>query len=447
MRHTVVVDLGFGDAGKGTVVDWLASPAAAAVGLADPPVAVVRFNGGAQAGHNVVAPDGRHHTFAQFGSATLHGIPTVLSQYMLVQPVALAAEATALRRLGVPDPFGMLSVDIDALLTTPYHAAVNRARERARGDAAHGSCGLGIGETVGYTLAHPGDAPRVGDCLDPPRLKRRLRCLRDWADTRLAELSPAGPGHRPPSISDLAEVYAAFAARVNLIDSTAVGRLARSGRLVFEGAQGVLLDESYGFHPHTTWSQTTFANALRLLAGAGVDVEDPRQVLRIGVTRTYATRHGAGPFVSEDPRLQPLLTECHNGAGRWQGAFRVGHLDLVGLRYAVDCCGGIDAIAVTHLDLAEALARTSPGALQVAFAWDIPATDRRLPRLPVTRGPQPGHQGRLTALARRAEPVLMEAPTDWADLLTRELGAPTLVESRGPTWADKGRGILTPLVA
>jgi hypothetical protein len=70
-----------------------------------------------------------------------------------------------------------------------------------------------------------------------------------------------------------------------------------------------------------------------------------------------------------------------------------------------------------------------------------------LPRLPVTRGPQPGHQGRLTALARRAEPVLMEAPTDWADLLTRELGAPTLVESRGPTWADKGRGILTPLVA
>jgi len=448
VRHTIVVDLGFGDAGKGTVVDWLASPAAAAVGLADPPVAVVRFNGGAQAGHNVVAPDGRHHTFAQFGSATLHGIPTVLSRYMLVQPIALAAEATGLRRLGVPDPFGLLSVDIDALLTTPYHAAVNRALERSRGNAAHGSCGMGIGETVAYALAHPGDAPCVGDCIDRSLLKRRLEWLRDWADARLAELSPAGVVRRLPTASDLADAYGSFASRVNFSDSAALGRLARSGRLIFEGAQGVLLDESYGFHPHTTWSRTTFANALELLGSTGVDVDDQRQALRIGVSRTYATRHGAGPFVTEDSRLRPLLQEPHNGTDHWQGAFRVGHLDLVGLRYAVDCCGGIDALAMTHLDRAEALAQTNPGELRVAQAWELPEDGGLVPRLPVAPGPHSAHQdGQLTALARQARPVLVEQPTDWAGLLMHELAAPMLVESRGPTWADKSRATRAPLVA
>src|SRR5258707_5943403 len=142
-EHVIVVDLGYGDAGKGTVVDWLCSP-----GQAGGPRTVVRFNGGAQAAHNVVTQDGRHHTFAQFGSGTLSapGTRTYLSRFMLVDPLALVGEAEHLARLGVAAPLALVAIDRDALLTTPYHQAANRAREAARGAARHGSCGMGVGE-------------------------------------------------------------------------------------------------------------------------------------------------------------------------------------------------------------------------------------------------------------------------------------------------------------
>ena len=132
---------------------------------------VVRFNGGAQAAHNVVTRDGRHHAFAQFGAGTFTpGVRTHLSRFVLLDPLALAAEATHLAIVGVPDALDRLTVDRDALLTTPYHRAANRARELARGNHRHGSCGMGIGETASYALTHPADAPRAGDCTSRARL-------------------------------------------------------------------------------------------------------------------------------------------------------------------------------------------------------------------------------------------------------------------------------------
>ncbi|MEV3960590.1 adenylosuccinate synthetase [Nocardia sp. NPDC050193] len=141
----------------------------------------MRFNGGAQAAHNVVA-HGRHHTFAQFGSGTFSGVPTLLSEHMLVEPLALAAEAERLARLGVADPLSLLAVDGRALLTTPIHIAANRAREEARG-----------GETAAYALWH--DAPRVADCRRPAVLRRKLRAL-------TAHYRPllAASAHRPEPI-------------------------------------------------------------------------------------------------------------------------------------------------------------------------------------------------------------------------------------------------------
>ena len=145
-RHYVVCGLGFGDEGKGSVTDFLCSSRSR-----DPAHAVVRFNGGGQAGHNVVTADGRHHTFAQFGSGSFTpGVRTHLSRFMLVDPLALAAEAAHLIAAGVPGALGRLTVDRDARLVTPYHQAANRARELARGRDRHGSCGMGIGETARY---------------------------------------------------------------------------------------------------------------------------------------------------------------------------------------------------------------------------------------------------------------------------------------------------------
>jgi adenylosuccinate synthase len=445
-RHVIVADLGFGDAGKGTIVDWLAGRSAAT----DRPVrAVLRFNGGAQAAHTVVRPDGRSHTFAQFGAGTFAGVPTLLTRHTLVEPLALAREAAALAALGVPEPLDLISVDRGALLTTPLHAVVNRAREAARGGGAHGSCGIGVGETMAYALDRPDLALRAGDTESPSRLRRRLLALHDWAATTVSELGGSAPGPLPgvapgplpgltpgssadalPDVDALIRSYRSFARRIRLTGDGEIARLAASGRLVFEGAQGVLLDEWRGFHPHTTWSTTTFANALDLLAEAGVD---RAEVCRLGVTRTYATRHGAGPFPSEDPSLAPLLPEPHNGAGRWQGAFRVGHLDLVLLRYAVEVCGGVDALAVTHLDTATR--GPARDRLRVATAWRAGGT--RITRLRPGAFADLDHQRRLTALAQAARPELVTPDRPWEALLAAALGVPVAVTSWGPRTGDK----------
>ncbi len=347
-RHYIVCGLGFGDEGKGSVIDFLCSPR-----RPDPARTVIRFNGGAQAAHNVLTADGRHHTFAQFGSGSFtSGVRTHLSRFVLVDPLALAAEADGLASAGVPDALDRLTVDRDALLVTPYHQAANRAREAARGRDRHGSCGMGIGETARYALAWPGDGPRVADCAAPRALARSLGRLRD----RLCdELGPLGG----PSVDSLCDVYRTFANRVALVDGGYLRRLLRAGPAVFEGAQGILLDEWRGFHPYTTWSTTTFANAETLLAEAGLAeaglagaglAEARDTAVRLGVVRCYLTRHGPGPFVTEDPTLE--FPEPHNGTGTWQGAFRIGHPDAVALRYAAEVAGGVDGVALTHLDVA-----------------------------------------------------------------------------------------------
>ncbi|MFC4051224.1 adenylosuccinate synthetase [Actinomadura syzygii] len=413
MGHVIVVDLGFGDAGKGTVVDHLCS--------ANPVAAVVRFNGGAQAAHNVVARDGRHHTFAQFGSGTLTpGVRTHLSRFMMVDPLALAAEADHLRGLGVPDALDRLTADADALLTTPYHRAANRARESARGAARHGSCGMGVGETASYALAHA-DAPRVADCRSPARLRRRLSALRDWY--RDAFPGGADVSEDVPDVDACAAAFTAFADRVEIVGEGHLRGLLHAGDVVFEGAQGVLLDEWHGFHPYTTWSTTTFANAETLLAEAGASAA------RLGVLRAYATRHGPGPFVTEDPALTAALPDRHNAAGRWQGAFRVGHLDAVALRYALDAAGGADGLAVTHLDVAGA----RPD-LRVCVAYELGGA--RVGRLDAGP-PDLDRQAALTRRLLTARPVYEPLGGRPAERIEELLDLPVVLRSYGPTAADK----------
>jgi adenylosuccinate synthase len=411
VNHVIVADLGYGDAGKGTVVDWLCSRPAGR-----PVRTVIRFNGGAQAAHNVVIPDGRRHTFAQFGAGTFTpGVRTHLSRFVLVDPLALAAEAAHLASLGVPDPLSLVTVDGDALLTTPYHQAANRAREIARGTGRHGSCGMGIGETASYALAHLEDAPRAADCTAPRTLTRKLARLRDALSSELGPLAV-------PSPDDVCDAYRAFADKVPLTDAAFLTRLLHAGPAVFEGAQGVLLDEWHGFHPYTTWSTTTFANADTLLAEAS------QSSTRLGVMRCYMTRHGPGPFVTEDPTLE--LADSHNQNNLWQGQFRVGHLDAVSLRYAIEVTGGVHAIALTHLDIA---ARRPD--LKICRGYQI--GDRVLTRLKPGPPRDLEYQQRLTAMLLRARPVYDHPGSDWPAIVEHETGAPVTLRSYGPTALDK----------
>ncbi len=333
--HEIIVGLGFGDEGKGAAVDWLCATR--------PITAVIRYNGGPQAAHNVVQPDGRHHTFAQIGSGSFHDVPTHLSEHMLVNPFNLVREAQHLRDVGLDyDVIGNMTISEGALLVTPYHRAANRMRETIRGTGRHGSTGQGIGETRAYFDDYGQDAPVVGDLLNPYLLLQKLRLLveRISADLPLP--------YNVPNPTDLAGEYVDLmeAENLRIVPSEYIDTLLDTGDCVFEGAQGVLLDEFYGFFPHNTRTETTSDNALMLLNG--------REARTIGITRAYHTRHGAGPFPTENYETSLMDTsEPHNATGEFQGAWRSGNLDLTLLEYAIRANSGVDTIMVSHMDRIE----------------------------------------------------------------------------------------------
>lgn len=428
-RATVVVDLGFGDAGKGSIVDFLVREDAT-VGT------VVRFNGGPQAAHRVVertwkVEHERAHVFAQFGAGTLvPGVRTHLASTMLVNPANLMVEWEHLRKIGVRDALARLTVDPGCVIVTPWQIVANRAIEAARGDGRHGSCGQGVGEARRDQLE--GYWVQAGHCPSRSRLVHELRRIRDlnYAKVEGIDLpTEAWPGRR------MFEDEVLFEQTVDklrdprwlgrIADPKALARYAEAGSLVLEGAQGVLLDERYGFQPYTTWTDTTTRHADQLLDDLGVEDRTT-----IGVTRAYATRHGAGPFPTEDAELTERLPDAENGEGRWQGAWRVGWLDLPLLRYALQVCP-VDALALTCVDRVASI----DGFRACALYRNVPEL---VPALPTCDPLEHGH--RLCALVSSADPLYLPAPTDpdgLVDLLEMATGVPVGIVSAGPTHADK----------
>ena len=369
MRIFCVVDLGFGDSGKGTCTDSLVRQYQASL--------IVRYNGSCQAGHNVYAPDGRHHTFSQIGATFYPKTYTLLSQFVLVNPLTLMKEAEHLEKKGVNDALNRVFIDNRCLLVTPYHRAVNRLREISRGAEKHGSCGAGVGECMQDASVAPEWALHIGDWRDTAQFAGKFMACRERmlkAANALPNLPDTPEVAKELStfnydIDRLFSKYEAFyaAAGARCLDEYQAGRMISAQKnVVFEGAQGILLDETYGFHPYTTWSDTTTRNAKLLLEEAEI-TEKP---VTIGVMRTFMTRHGAGPFPTEDQGMTRRLADANNPRNRWQDNLRCGCLDFPLLRYAIRANGGVDFLAVTHLDKA-----TSPWPVCCAYEpWSLPDT-------------------------------------------------------------------------
>lgn len=444
----VLTDLGFGDSGKGTLTDFLTRQCAAHT--------IVRYNGGPQAAHNVIDARGRHHTFSQFASGMLiPGTRTLLSRFMLINPLNMLKEARHLSELGVLGALQRVLIDRRALLITPFQRAINRLKEMARADRRHGSCGEGVGECMADYLAHQQEVLFAGDSAHRPTLLRKLRFLRDVKYQEFNELAGRLPSNEatrqeasvftdPGCLDACLDVYHYFAQCVQLVDDTEIGALfAQPGTLLFEGAQGVLLDENYGFAPYTTWSTTTSANAHTLLQEHGYT----GQVHTIGLLRAYATRHGAGPFPTEDPALNTILPEPHNTWNDWQREFRRGYCDLVALRYAREATGQLDYLAVTHTDYLPRLpewrvctAYHYQGCVQ-ELAGCCQSQDQTISALLVQRPPDLAHQERLTRLLQRCTPIYQQlTPADtgaYFSLIAEYLDTPIAITSRGPTAREK----------
>ncbi len=423
MKAFIVVDLGFGDAGKGLMTDYLVRRHQAGL--------VVRFNGGAQAGHNVVEAGGRQHTFSQLGSGTfVRGVRTHLARPVVVHPTALRVELERLAALGETDALSRLSIDPRCRVTTPFHQALGRLRELVRRGARHGSCGVGFGETVSDSLTVPELTLELGELLRPERARGRLGALRHYKLKQAREL--VARLEIPPDESIRRELELLSDERVEqrwlsmASDITRAVRLVRDEALslenscVFEGAQGVLLDEDYGFHPFTTWSHCTPHVARDLLHRVGWSGE----IETVGVLRSYAVRHGPGPFPTEDPVVAERTREPHNALGAWQGPVRKGWLDLVLLHYALAASGGIDALALTHLDVLDAL-----GELRTCESY------RGHERLPLPKSL--AEQERLTHLLSEVEPLYARlssvTPAAACALLSERAGLAVKYGSVGPT--------------
>lgn len=339
-KSFIVVGLGFGDEGKGSWVDYLCRRHK--IGT------VIRFNGGAQAAHHVVSPEGITHCFSQFGSGTLCGAKTILSQFVLINPQSFLAEAQTLKEKGV-ETHKRVMVDRNCPIITPFNLLLNRIREISRGSNRHGSCGAGVGITQGDVETLGDRALYVRDFLEPEKCLEKIHWL--WKlKLQEAELVANSDSaslldtFRRVDLKAYWDYYNEFCRMVEIIETEKLFELLRKEDVVFEGAQGVLLDQRGGFFPHITRSNTTFVNALKLLQLSNSSGD----ITKIGLLRGYGSRHGAGPFIAEDSSLK--LPPCHNGENPWQGKFRLGWFDAIAARYALELVEGVDILAITNLD-------------------------------------------------------------------------------------------------
>lgn len=425
---------GYGDECKGSVTDYLARVHNAHT--------VIRYNGASQAAHNVTLSDGRHHTFSQFGSASfIPGVRTHLSQFMLVNPINLLREADKLSQQGITDVCDRTTVDERSLIITPFHCSANRLRELSRGAYRHGSCGQGVGETVrDAAIQDENIIIRAADLCDLRKVALKLKAIQDFKISQIADIINLGAEdeclkrelsvlHSTDLVSKILSWYEEFAQSISIVDNCHIRNiLDRCGTTIFEGAQGTLLDETYGFHPHVTSTNITYANAESIIRECEYDDE----ILHYGLVRAYLTRHGPGPFVTEDDNLSHLLPDVHNVMHEWQRGFRVGWFDLVATQYALSVVKNTEGLIVSCLDRFDSLPEW-----KVCVGYYHPQLGY-LERIEPCKGDS---QEPLTKVLNECQPVYHtfkgKDTEAYLRLLEERLGVPIVLTSYGPTEKDK----------
>lgn len=290
---------------------------------------VARYNGGAQAGHTVTA-NGKRHVFGHVGAGTFAGADTYLTNEFIVNPYLLTREVINLDAMG-HQPEVMVSEQ--ARVTTIYDMAINAAVELARGAGRHGSCGLGINETVTRHAANWTLTVNDVKAGSFNNLVKRLQMIHtQWVPHRLSELGLSDMPEEFHTLTGNTLINGDYQSHARIItdalnDVILVSRRfsgAGAAPVIFEGAQGLALDEELGEFPHVTRSVTGLVGAIRACDELDVDVIKP-----VYVTRAYLTRHGAGPLPNEGVTFtEQLLTDRTNIHNQWQGSFRYAPLDL-----------------------------------------------------------------------------------------------------------------------
>ncbi len=426
-RHTAVVGLQWGDEGKGKVVDLLTAKHDV----------IVRYNGGANAGHTVVIGDEKYALHLLPSGILSGGRTCVIGNGVVVDPEKLLQEIEGIRERGIAITPDNLLISDRAHVVMPYHKEHDAALERVLSSAAEGGPGLSIGTTkrgIGPTYAdkiHRSLAIRMGELRDEDHLLERLKVI---CAIRSRELTALGVDAPPLDPHELAGRFAAYGQqlREHITDTVyALHDLRNEGRsLLFEGANACLLDIDHGTFPYVTSSN---CSTLGIPAGTGLSAPCADDV--VGIMKAYTTRVGAGPFPTEDngadgERIRERGNEYGTTTGRPR---RCGWLDLVAVRYSAMICGAT-SIACMLLDVLSGFDE-----LKICSSYRLPdgsITDRFIPdaRRLLDAEPiwetLPGWADEIDAIEDRAD--LPPEAIRYLDRIEEILGIPIHLVSVGP---------------
>ena len=318
MKTVAIIGAMYGDEGKGLMTDYICHQLQKSEGRNG---LVVRFQGGAQSGHTVVTPEGHRHIFSHFGSGTLLGVPTVLGPKFVCHPHIFLKEHKELRRLGITIP--TVFVDARCYVTTPYDVVLNQEIEKSRGSERHGSVGVGFGETIereevgGVRLTFNDLFMRSNDLMN------RLDDIRSYFFKRMGYL-----GLDYPCWAESHQIIPKFLDEIKVFCKLAIPFAfdirGYSDFIVFEGGQGLGLDMEFGAFPHVTRSRTGTIHAQEFCNEHDIILDEV-----IYVSRSYTTRHGAGPLEGEVNPLDYInLDDKTNSENEFQGKLRLAPFDF-----------------------------------------------------------------------------------------------------------------------
>jgi len=326
MKNEVKVVIGgqYGDEGKGLMTDFYAHK--------NPEAVVIRYNGGSQAGHTVTLPNGTRHVFSHFGSGTLNGNVTYLSEFFVVNPMMFEKERNEFTQLGLEV---MVVVHPDAVITTPFDILINQALEQQRGISNHGSVGVGFGETLqrgktykSLTVGQVSEWSKNQATFTKNIYSFMSGVWNDYVPTRIDVKNRVTPELLEILSADelIFEFTNQLSRLLNNVWVASYGILSQKD-LIFEGAQGLLLDQDYGEFPHVTRSNTGMRNVSNILTQIPKTSHD---ITVNYVTRSYVTRHGAGRLDNEQPDLGYFfdVVDNTNIPNDWQGSLRFAPLNI-----------------------------------------------------------------------------------------------------------------------
>ncbi|MCO4862474.1 adenylosuccinate synthase [Cupriavidus sp. WGlv3] len=345
-RNVVVIGTQWGDEGKGKIVDW----------LTDHAKGVVRFQGGHNAGHTLII-GGKKTILRLIPSGIMReGTVCYIGNGVVLSPEALFREIEELEGAGLQVQ-SRLRISEAATLILPYHVAIDKAREARRGAAKIGTTGRGIGPAYEDKVARR--ALRVQDLFDPQQFAERLRENLDFHNFMLTQYLGAEAVDFQQTLDEALAYAPRLAPMVADVSAELYAVNAAGGNLMFEGAQGTLLDVDHGTYPFVTSS-----NCVAGAAAAGAGVGPGRLNYILGITKAYCTRVGAGPFPSElydndNPSRQDAVGVRLANVGKEFGSVtgrprRTGWLDAAALKRSVQI-NGVSGLCMTKLDVLDGL--------------------------------------------------------------------------------------------